>query len=367
MSQRVLHLIDSLAMGGAEQLLVTYAAQARRAGVALTVISLKPASDSPVKQRLLDEGAQVYLLPEARLFSLARFARLLRLLRGETWDVLHTHLTYANILGILAARLLGKPVIASMHNILRGRTALRERLERWLLPFASRIVAVGEQVGAELTPLFPGKVETIVNAVPELSAVSASRRAELRRELGIDSSALLLLAVGRLTAQKAFDDLLQALALLRPAFPQVLLWVAGEGELRPALEAQTEALGLNSTVRWLGIRRDIPDLLAAADVYVSASRWEGLSVALLEAMSAGLPPVVTAVGDAPRVVQPGCGLLTPPSDPQALAQTLQPLLGDAALRSSLGRSARQRVQAEYGAAAWYERMQLLYRSVSEAK
>lgn len=371
MNPRPLYLIDSLSMGGAEQLLVTYAAQARLAAQPLTVISLRPRGSSPVWERLEKEGARVYGLAAAPLFSSARFALLLqtlsRLQQQQSWQLLHTHLTYANILGIAAAHWLRAPVIVSMHNVLRGRTAARERLERGLLPFADRIVAVGEQVGAELTPLFPGKVETIVNAVPDFAPPEPARRQALRQTLGLTPENLLLLAVGRLTAQKAFDELLQAFALLWPRFPQARLLVAGEGELRPALEAQTQALGLDSSVRWLGLRSDMPDLLAAADIYVSASHWEGLSVALLEAMSAGLPPVATAVGDSPRVIAPGCGLLVPPASPQILAQALGSLLADPAQRTAMGQAAREQAQKKYGAAAWYERLQAVYRRVSEER
>jgi glycosyltransferase involved in cell wall biosynthesis len=377
MSLRVAQIVDTLKIGGAQALLVTLAEAVPAGALQMDVISLNglPADGRvDVADRLRSVGATVSSLPARRLADPLRFARLYRRLRETPYDLVHTHLTYANILGVSAARLAGKPVAATLHNVRPShhrRSALA--LEGPALQRADAVIAVGEQVAAAYRERRPGlPVRVIPNAVrPPLLLPPAERRA-LRAALTGDPDRPLLIAVGRLTAQKGYCDLLAALQQVAIAAPDVALLIAGDGELRAELLADLERRDLGGRVMLLGLRDDVPALLAAADLYVSAAHWEGLPVALLEAMAAGLPVVATDVGDAPHVVAGAhtsgpAGLLTPTGFPEALAQGIVTLLRDPERCDVMGAAGAARVAADYGAAAWAGRMLDLYAELAHAE
>jgi glycosyltransferase involved in cell wall biosynthesis len=171
----------------------------------------------------------------------------------------------------------------------------------------------------------------------------------------------LLGLVARLHRQKGLGDLLAAVAWVRERVPDVRLLLIGEGELRDELEAQARALGLSGAVIFAGIRTDVAEIVAALDIFVLPSLWEGTSNAVLEAMAAGLPIVATAVGGTPEVVVDGVtGLLVPPRDPSALAGALVTLLQDADLRHRMGRAGRERVKQYFSLERMVRRTEALY-------
>jgi glycosyltransferase involved in cell wall biosynthesis len=364
---KILHIIDSLKVGGAQTLLVTYAQQARSSGMNTSgmntsIVSLQQKQENSLTAALGSMGAEITYMPKAPLRNASRFLRLLKLIRKENFDLLHTHLAHANVLGILCAISLRIPVIVSMHNILSGRKRSRstEKLERFLLRFATRIIAVGENVAADYRPLFPKTIVTLPNAVNEIPRLAEDERIVLRQTLTGDAHAPILIAVGRLTEQKGFSDLLRAFEIIHAKNPSAILIIAGDGHLRAKLQDDTEARGLQSHVRWLGMRNDVPNLLAVSDVYLSAAHWEGLSIALLEAMSAGLPAVVTQVGDAPNVIVPGTGVLVPPRAPDQFATAVEALLQNPPEMRRMGSAARERIHAEYGSQAWFAKLMEIY-------
>jgi glycosyltransferase involved in cell wall biosynthesis len=169
-----------------------------------------------------------------------------------------------------------------------------------------------------------------------------------------------LLSVGRLEPQKGCFDLIESFALVHQKHPDARLVIAGSGSLESQVNSRINTLSLAQSVHMLGLRQDIPDLLAASDIFVSAAHWEGLPVASLEAMAAGLPLVVTSVGDLPRVVAPGTGLLVPPKDPVTLAASIVRLLEQPELRVELGAAARNHIERHYCANAWADRLLEVY-------
>lgn len=365
---RIAHLIDNLKRGGAQKLLLTFAQVAQARGWPVTIICLQPAPDTPWPAQLTQAGAQVVYCAGHSLFDPGRLWRLHQLLRRERFDVVHTHLTYANILGGLLAPLAGVPVVASLHNTVVDRRfvhPVRDPLEAWMLRHRmQRVLAVGQAVAtAKQAGLGAKKIDIIVNAVAPLPGLALAERTALRAELVGDARRPLLLAVGRLSPPKGFADLLTAFATVRATHPTAALLIAGMGQEEAALQAQVAALQLAGHAWLLGPRDDVPRLLAASDIFVSASHWEGLPVAILEAMAAGLPIVATSVGDVPQVVTPDTGLIVPPQQPAALAAALNTLLADPARRTTLGRAARARVTQEYSAEVWLDRLAEVYREV----
>jgi glycosyltransferase involved in cell wall biosynthesis len=224
-----------------------------------------------------------------------------------------------------------------------------------------RIVAVGwETAKTHAERLGSRHIDVIPNAVGPPQVLSDAEREAVRKELGLQPESLLVLAVGRLHPQKAFPDLLRSFALLKNQFPHAQLRIAGPGRLRGELEALLHELDLDDRVEFLGRRRDVETLLAASDVYVSSALWEGLPLATLEAMAAGLPLVVTDVGDVPRIVTADTGTLVEPGDVSQMTHALVRVLSDQELRRSQGEAARRHAIEEYGSELWADRLLALY-------
>ncbi len=369
MTLYITQLIDSLDVGGAETLQVTFAEAARAGDIRLTVIALRDVGGSAIAEKVQAFGAQVVMFPARKVYDPKRFWRLASFLRRERGDALHTHLTHANILGAVLGRLIGIPVVATLHS-----TSIEPRHDhpalRWLETLALRygvqcIVAVGHQVAEAHRSRLRGKpIEVVPNAVSLPPGISAAERLALRREMIGDPARPLLISVGRLALPKGYPDLLTAFAALRQTHPSAALVIVGEGHLRDELAAQIAALKLEGHAILLGARSDVPRLLAASDLYVSASHWEGLSVAVLEAMAAGLPVIATSVGDVPRVVVSGAGVVVPPKEPAALAEAARALLNDPAQRQSLGAAAKAHVTHNHSPAVWLDRHLRLYQEAA---
>jgi glycosyltransferase involved in cell wall biosynthesis len=363
---RVVQMLDTLYWGGAQKMQLFLVESLVPLGVEVTVISLSANANSPVPALLEAAGARVVTFPFPKLFSPGAFFKLVAFLRAEKFDLLHAYLTYSNIIGPLAGLLSGTPAIASLRNAdfeKRGYTPWRMFLETFSMRhWANRIMANGQVVAQFARQRLKDQrpVEIIPNAVDLVSPLPAPERESLRRELIGDPERLVVLSVGRLTAAKGFEDLLAAFALVHAEHPQAVLVIAGGGDLLPGFQAQIASLGLQEQVFMLGRRNDVPRLLAAADVYVNSSHWEGTPVSVLEAMAAGLPVTATTVGENPYLLAEGVGLLVPPHQPAALASALNSLLASSARRAELGQAALNRVSQVYSRETWRRSLLELY-------
>lgn len=361
----VLHVIDHMKVGGAQRLLVTLA-QTPRALVEFSVIDLKGDS-SPFTKELKSQGIGVRALNIRRFLSLPGWIRLWRALRSSPETVVHLHLSDAVVMAGPLAKLLGKKVVVSLHNIDRvPQGSFRDVIIRWLesacLKYTTDVaVAVSEEVLRSNASRL-GKTRRVVldNVVPPPSPVGRDVRDRVRKSLEIDSSAPVIVATGRLCAQKDHLNLLAAFAQVREKIPDAVLLIAGEGDLLERLRDAAVSLGVESHVKLLGRRDDIGDLLAASDVYALSSAWEGLPLALVEAMAAGLPPVATRVGEVPRVIGEKGGLLVPPGSPVALAEALRLLCADAELRARMSRDTREVVQRYTDIDGWARALAKIY-------
>lgn len=364
---RVAQMIDTLYVGGAQKMMVQLSQALTERQLEITVISLDTV-DTPMAADLRAHHIRVVEFSAPHLLDLTRLRHLVRFLRREKFDLLHTYLTYANILGVLAGRLAGIPVITSLRSTGIDPLLyhpLRHRLETWLLRFGAQSVTANGYSIAEANQQRLGskRIVVIPNAVPVPPALSAAERAAIRTELLPEPDRLLLISVGRLSSPKGFSDLLTAFAELRRTHPAAFLVIVGDGHLRDELERQVESLELNADVLMTGARRDVPRLLAASDLFVNASHWEGLSVAILEAMAAGLPVVATRVGDTPRIVHAGIGLVVPPQQPARLAEAISTLLDEPQKLPVMGKAARDEIIHHYDPTAWVERFLSFYAAI----
>ena len=304
-------------------------------------------------------GLRLRIWPEWRhpvrpLRDLRCFVRLTRLLREERFDLLHTHSSKAGLLGRLAAALAGTPprVIHHVHGwsfhssqprLLRLAYVMLERLAArpgFVLLACSRATnRQGQNAGigrdADRSVLFCG-----IDRRPHLRR--RNRRA-LRRRLGLAGSDVLFLQLGNLKPQKDPVTFARAAVEAGSKLRRGRFWIAGDGPLGPAALAIARDGGLGRRFRLLGWRRDVGDLLAAADVLVLTSRFEGLPIAVLRGMAAGLPVVATAVDGTPEAVEEGrTGYLVPQADPGAVAAAMVALGRNPNLRRRMGRSGRGR-------------------------
>jgi glycosyltransferase involved in cell wall biosynthesis len=288
-------------------------------------------------------------------------------LRARRPDLVHLHTGRADWLGGLAAWQLGLPAITTRRmdrRVGRGprKRFLYGRVVRRAVAISpavrERLIRGG--VAAETTRIIPSAVD------PDALQPGASRSATRARE-GLTEETPCLLVLASLVARKGIDVLLDALVRLDARAPQPVLWIAGEGPERSALERRARELGLLQRVRFLGQRDDAGDLLAACDIFALPSRAEGLGVAALEAMAAARPVVASAVGGLAEAVEhERTGLLVPPEEPEALAAALARLLEDPALRKRLGDAGPARVREGYSAERMVEAYEALYAEVLAA-
>jgi glycosyltransferase involved in cell wall biosynthesis len=203
-------------------------------------------------------------------------------------------------------------------------------------------------------------VDVIPNGIPIPSPVPWEVRQKLRREIAGDENRLLLIAVGRFVPAKGYQDMIEAFALLYQRNPRCFLAIAGSGRFYDEIRSQISQMQLDHSISCLGVRGDIPQLLAASDVFVSSSHWEGLPVAILEAMMAGLPIVATSVGDIPKVVTPEAGIIVPARQPECLAEALNDLVSAPEKARAMGDAARARALQEYSLDIWMKRHLAVY-------
>jgi glycosyltransferase involved in cell wall biosynthesis len=362
---RVLQVIDHLQIGGAQRLLDVFrlaGGQDRK-----TEILSFGSSKDPLHLRLSKDEVTIHVLPDCRLWRPRTYLDLVREIRRLRPDILHLHLTYATILGGFAGRLAGCPSVATIHNThtvqdqgLRGKV-LRFLETMAVRLFVRRVIFVGKITEAANRHRFGGvPTVTIDNVVEPSDPALLERRPEMRRSLGVGADEVVILSTGRLHPTKNIANLLEAFARVLRAYPNARLWICGDGPLAGTLAEQAKRLELDGAVTFLGGRDDVPVLLHAADVFALSSDAEGLPLALLEAMSAGLPVVATAVGSVPEYVDEASGLIVPPKDIDALAQALMTMVAGADQRASAGAAARARSAAFTDVVTWRAALEAEY-------
>jgi len=308
----------------------------------------------------------VHPVPMASDLDLGAIAGLRLELMNCRPDIVHLHTGRATWLGGLAARMLSLPAITTRRMDKPISHGWKQRVTYG--PLVARAVAISAAVRDALLEggVAPEKVALIHDAVDMRAVESLPDRKNARSALEAGEGAIVLLALTSLVRRKGLDVLLDALARTRKR--DLVLWIAGDGPERASLGAQAERLGLSERVRFLGQRDDVPDLLAACDIFVLPSRREGLGVSVLEAMAACRPVVASRVGGLGEAVVDGrTGILVPPEDPESLALALDRLAADPELRLRLGAAGPARVSEGFLASQMVTAYDKLYRSVLEER
>lgn len=347
-------LAGSAGYGGGERYLELLLDRLDHAQYRALLICPEP---GPFVGRMQERGVETHLVHLAPLFNPIALWRLTRLLVRERVTILQTHGARANFYGRIAGRLAGVPVIIStVHNSLKDYEV--RSLKRWLytyllrltLPLVHRIICVSDANRRDLIdecPAVAAKTQTVYNGVDLSAFPSQPDCQKVRQELGIRQGPVLV-TIARLTEQKGHRYLLQALPRLLETWPQLCCVFVGEGELQDVLQRMAIDLDVERACRFVGVREDITDILAAADLFVLPSLSEGFPFVLLEALAMGRPVVASRVNGVPELIEDRkTGLLVPPRDSQALAQAMRDVLSDPIAASKMGAAGRAVVQKRF--------------------
>lgn len=375
---RVVHIIKVVRVAGAEQHLLTLLEGLRATHIDAQILLLVEPSN-PMEsyvQAAGERGIPVERIVIRRHLDVSLHYRLWRKLKAMQPDIVHTHLLHADLFGIPAARAAGVPVVVtSRHNDnnFRRRTPIKQ-MNRSLWEMADAGIAISQALHRfciEVEGAPPHKMHTIYYGLdPNRWVVDVNRaRTGLRGELSMGKQALLVGMACRLIEQKGVNVGLKAFERVAQDFPTAHLVIAGDGPLRDALENQARWMVARERVHFLGWRADVPFVLAALDILLVPSLWEGFGLVLLEAMAQSIPIIASDVSALPEIVAHGeTGLLVPPRDTDALAEALALLLGDKALRRHLGMMGQDRLEERFDTArmvgetlALYERLLRAYR------
>jgi glycosyltransferase involved in cell wall biosynthesis len=359
----VLHVMQ---VAGAE---VLVAETIRRLGSRIAPVVFCLDQIGPLGERLQAEGVPVIAFHRRPGVDLGVSWRMAAEMRARPLDVLHAHQYTPFFYGALAARMTRpRPrVIFTEHgrhypDVVSGRRRALNRLvfDR-LADHVNAVCRFSADSLAEKDGFSADRIEVIPNGVDLPRYEPAADRAALKSRLGLDPDRRLVATIARFHPVKDHRTLIEAFRQVAAAVPDADLLLVGDGPLRADIEAQVAAAGLAGRVRFLGVRDDVPDLLRASDVFALTSVSEAASITLLEAMAAGTPVVVTAVGGNPEIVRDGIdGLLAPRGDAAAIAAALTRMLSEPALAHAASASASARVRSEYRLDQTIERYYRLY-------
>ena len=364
---RIAYVLTSLGMGGAERQVVALAERMAARGHAVTVVVLRGRQPEEWHTSLDLVRLGMRKTPTSILAGLWKAHCFLRIFQP---DLIHSHVFPAN----MAARLLkislpAAAVLSTVHNVYEG--CWPRMLAYRLTDFLSRHTTAVSQAAAaryvRLKAVPARKSSVLTNGIDTAEFTpSPERRASTRARMGVREE-FIWLAAGRIVPAKDYPNLLRAFARVRAAFPAARLWIAGEAAGTGSAAIQAQAAELGASVHWLGLRRDMPALLDAADGFVLASAWEGMPLAVGEALAMEKPVVATDVGGVRELVGEA-GVIVPAKNSDALAEAmLEVMRRTPQARYSLGRMARKRIATRFSIDAKADEWEALYRSLLAKK
>lgn len=355
----MLHVVGDSKYGGGVAVILSIAGMARDLGFEVDVLTNEPKFIRDLERSGIGAiDLPCIWRPIRPVRDTVGLLRLIRFLRSERYDLVHTHTSKAGFVGRLAARIARVPcVVHTAHGFSFHETSSRwalavfSRLERLAARWCDCIITVSEfhRCWAIALGIAKGaKIVAVTNGIPRARVVPTRSRDEMRHLLGVGADEFVVATIGRLEPQKGLEDLLDAVPRIVAEIGRpVRVVVAGDGSLGEELRARVAARGICKNVDFLGFRKDVGDVLVAADVVVLPSLREGLSIALLEAMAAGKPIVASDIGSNREVACEASAILVPTEAPDALAGAILALAADPERARRLGQRALARFEAEY--------------------
>ena len=338
---RVLEVLATLKRAGAEVMAVSLARRLEPARFETAVVSLYDAFPGGLEPELAATGIRTWHLGKRPGFDPRMIRGLRRVIREFRPEVIHSH-SYVLRYSLPAAFGLGRPAMAhTVHNLAARESDLFGRLlHRWAFGRRVAAVAVGEEVRRSFEEWYGRPPAATIRNGIETALAAPDARARWRAAHGFHEDDVLIVSAGRLDPQKNPVGLIDAFGVVSAVEPRAHLLLAGDGSLRSTAEAAA-----GERVRFLGVRGDVADILAASDMFALASDWEGTPLAVMEAMAAGLPVAATAVGGVPELAADGAGVLVEAGDMAGLGNALLDLARDPDRRRALGAVARKRAES----------------------
>lgn len=367
---KVLHLIDTLSVGGAERLILGLAERIDKDRFEIHVCCLGVLHGNALQPEFERLHIPVRVLGAKRFYDPGTIKRLIHYVRQHQIDVIHTHLTHADIVGRIIARMLRLPVVSTLHN--EPRNYNRDRFDRrWLEQLTARylttrLIAVSQRIQRQFIQEWSipaERIARIYNAVP-MDVYFAVPEQPVRDPHG----GPVVTNIGRLSSQKAQHILLEAAQFVLEQRADTRFLIVGQGRRAQELKDRAQSLGIAAQVMFTGVRHDVAAILADSDVFVLSSLWEGLPLTAVEAMAAARPVVLTDVGGNSELVEDGVqGFLVQPGDARMLADALLTLLNDAPRRLAMGRAARSRVRYDFSMDMFVTQHEAVYTEVTQKK
>ena len=362
---RVLHLIASRGIGGAERVLLTLSKNIDRKKFDLILGIFVDQRES--KDLFWNEAKELELPLEPikyrNPYNFLQILQLYRILKKHHPDIIHTHGYKTNILGFLAAKAFEIPIITTVHGLHQIEINSLVWLSLKLLKHFDRIMVVSDQIKRELETLKvpSNKIKTIRNAPPNKTDGNSINPSTFREEIGVPPNAKLIGFVGRLEPVKGCSLFIRTIPKVTESFPDSYFVVVGDGTEKKSLESLTRELRIGSKVFFCGFRDDPTNVFQSLDLYVLSSLNEGIPLAMLEAMSQGVPVVATRVGGIPEVIKDKVnGLLVPPKNPDALAESILEALNNSNETAKRVVEAKKTILNEFNVEKWIEKIQKFY-------
>lgn len=344
----ILYVINQLGIGGAERQLINLAQNIDDKKFQPIICSL---SANVKLAEELNPKVILEVIPEVSDPDLTRFWKISKLITKYQPAIIHSYLFVANMWTRLVGLTNNIPVIISERNSNENKAIWMRVIDRLLAPYARCLIANSES-GANLAikrqEISTDRVYIIHNGI-DLTPFNHLKNKEMARKIyGLRVDQPVIGIIGKLYPQKDHDTFFKAISILVERWPNLITLCVGDGPRKEELKSLAEKLKLRNNVIFLGNRLDIPDIMAAVDIIVSSSAWEGMPNVILEAMAASKPVVATSVGGVPEIIEDGkTGYLTPPNSPTLLATSISKLLLNPYLRQIVGRDGRQFVEKQF--------------------
>ena len=375
---KICHLITRLIIGGAQENTLYTAALLDRKRFQVDLLSgPQTGSEGSLIEEIQSQKIPLTILPNllreaSPIQDLIALRKIAKFIRQGNYSIVHTHSSKAGILGRIAARIAGTPIIIhtihgwSFHDYMHPLPRqVYIRLEKWAATFTDTLIAVtksdiakGLQSGIGAT----NKYRLVRSAIPlrEFDPMKVDRRA-VRGELSIPDDAIVIGNIGRFTVQKNPLDWIRIAGAISQSYPQVYFLLVGDGPLRPEVQSLACQLGISSRTIMTGIRRDVPRLLAAMDIFLITSLWEGLPRVIPQAMAMGLPVVANQVDGVAEAIQNGqFGFLCPPGDILSSQQFCQRLIENPEERLEIARRGQAFANQEFSLNHMIEQIEIIY-------
>jgi glycosyltransferase involved in cell wall biosynthesis len=331
-------------------------------------------------ESILINRRSIYLFPLFLYDVLRTLFRIVRIIKNRKIDLIHTHLPDSSTYGVVAGRLTGKPVVASIHSSIiipfKRSAPFRNWLRRIVINSvykrADTVVCCGKDVADSMVEQEhlskKTRTEVIVNGVDNEKFACPKDIKRIREGLSLPEQSRVIGCISRLEAPKGHIYLIRAAARIKEKYPLLRVLIVGDGPYLEELKKESKKAGVEEHVRFLGRRSDIPDILAVSEVFAFPSLYEGLPMVVLEAMATKRPVVASNIPGTTELISDGeDGYLVPVKDEISLAEKIDKLLSDPDLANSMGEHAGSKVQERFTVKKMVENVQALYQSILEER